>query len=341
MPAVAATNPPVLIAMVAAATERIRVGSGGVMLPNHAPLVVAEQFALLEAAHPGRIDLGIGRAPGTDPVTSYALRHGAGGVTTTRSSSSRRTSTTSLTMMSPGGAGAPGQRPDAPAARDARTPTSGADGLAARLVGLLRPARRGEGPALRLRPPLLRHAAPPRRSTLYRSAYRPSRGPPRAADLPHRQRRRRGDPGGGRPARPAQPAVDGGPAHRAAARRRSRSSRRPRRAALPEQHRALADQMLARWVVGTPDEAADAGRRARRDVRRRRGDGAPGRRRPLRYAGRPGARLARRRSGSSPTPSADRSWPARAGKGPVQHTTRGQGVADADETVSPESRWAR
>ncbi|GAA5145112.1 LLM class flavin-dependent oxidoreductase [Nocardioides marinquilinus] len=80
MPAVAATNPPVLIAMLAAATERIRLGSGGVMLPNHAPLVVAEQFALLEAAHPGRIDLGIGRAPGSDPVTSFALRHGAGGV---------------------------------------------------------------------------------------------------------------------------------------------------------------------------------------------------------------------------------------------------------------------
>jgi luciferase family oxidoreductase group 1 len=80
MPAVAATNPPLLIAMVAAATGRIRVGSGGVMLPNHAPLVVAEQFALLEAAHPGRIDLGIGRAPGSDPVTTFALRHGAGGV---------------------------------------------------------------------------------------------------------------------------------------------------------------------------------------------------------------------------------------------------------------------
>lgn len=80
MPAVAATNPAVLIAMVAGATERIRVGSGGVMLPNHAPLVVAEQFALLEAAYPGRIDLGIGRAPGSDPVTSWALRHGAGGV---------------------------------------------------------------------------------------------------------------------------------------------------------------------------------------------------------------------------------------------------------------------
>lgn len=80
MPAVAATNPPVLIGLIAGATERIRVGSGGMMLPNHAPLVVAEQFGLLEAAFPGRIDLGIGRAPGTDPVTSYALRHGAGGV---------------------------------------------------------------------------------------------------------------------------------------------------------------------------------------------------------------------------------------------------------------------
>ncbi len=78
MPSVAATNPPLLIGMVASATERIRVGSGGVMLPNHAPLVVAEQFALLEAAHPGRIDLGIGRAPGSDPVTNWALRLGSG-----------------------------------------------------------------------------------------------------------------------------------------------------------------------------------------------------------------------------------------------------------------------
>src|SRR5262245_63992762 len=81
MPAVAATSPPVVIAHLAAHTEQLRLGSGGVMLPNHAPLVVAEQFALLEAAHPGRIDLGIGRAPGTDPVTAWALRHGAGGVT--------------------------------------------------------------------------------------------------------------------------------------------------------------------------------------------------------------------------------------------------------------------
>ncbi|OMC33563.1 luciferase [Mycobacterium sp. GA-1841] len=78
MPAVAATSPPVLIAHLAAHTSQLRLGSGGVMLPNHAPLAVAEQFALLEAAHPGRIDLGIGRAPGSDPVTSMALRGAAG-----------------------------------------------------------------------------------------------------------------------------------------------------------------------------------------------------------------------------------------------------------------------
>ena len=74
MSAVASTAPPVLIAHLAASTERISVGSGGVMLPNHAPYVVAEQFAMLEALHPGRIDLGIGRAPGTDPMTMRALR---------------------------------------------------------------------------------------------------------------------------------------------------------------------------------------------------------------------------------------------------------------------------
>src|SRR5665213_3572291 len=64
MPAVASSAPAVLIAHVANATSTIRVGSGGVMLPNHAPLVIAEQFATLEALHPGRIDLGLGRAPG-------------------------------------------------------------------------------------------------------------------------------------------------------------------------------------------------------------------------------------------------------------------------------------
>ena len=74
MPAVASTAPPVLIAAAASRTHRIRVGSGGVMLPNHSPLVVAEQFAALEAIAPGRIDLGIGRAPGSDPVISQLLR---------------------------------------------------------------------------------------------------------------------------------------------------------------------------------------------------------------------------------------------------------------------------
>ncbi len=74
MPTVASTTPPVLIAHLAARTSTIRVGSGGVMLPNHPPLVVAEQFAMLEALHPGRIDLGIGRAPGTDMATAAALR---------------------------------------------------------------------------------------------------------------------------------------------------------------------------------------------------------------------------------------------------------------------------
>jgi luciferase family oxidoreductase group 1 len=74
MPAVASSAPAVLIAHVANATTTLRVGSGGVMLPNHAPIVVAEQFATLEALHPGRIDLGLGRAPGTDQVTARALR---------------------------------------------------------------------------------------------------------------------------------------------------------------------------------------------------------------------------------------------------------------------------
>jgi luciferase family oxidoreductase group 1 len=74
MPAVASTTPPVLIAAAASRTRTIRVGSGGVMLPNHSPLVVAEQFAALEAIAPGRVDLGIGRAPGSDPVITQLLR---------------------------------------------------------------------------------------------------------------------------------------------------------------------------------------------------------------------------------------------------------------------------
>jgi luciferase family oxidoreductase group 1 len=74
MPSIASSAPDIMVGQIAAATARIRVGSGGVMLPNHAPLVVAERYKVLEGLFPGRIDLGLGRAPGTDPVTSYALR---------------------------------------------------------------------------------------------------------------------------------------------------------------------------------------------------------------------------------------------------------------------------
>ncbi len=77
MPGIASSAPAVLAAHLAASTERIRIGSGGVMLPNHAPLVVAEEFGTLEGLHPGRIDLGIGRAPGTDGATAAALRRSA------------------------------------------------------------------------------------------------------------------------------------------------------------------------------------------------------------------------------------------------------------------------
>src|SRR5271167_303508 len=78
IPGLACSATPVLIGHVAAATKTIRVGSGGVMLPNHAPLVVAEQFGTLEALYPGRIDLGLGRAPGGDSQTMRALRRDLG-----------------------------------------------------------------------------------------------------------------------------------------------------------------------------------------------------------------------------------------------------------------------
>lgn len=76
MPGIASSAPAVLLAHLAQVTTTIRVGSGGVMLPNHAPLAIAEQFGMLEALHPGRVDLGLGRAPGTDGVTAAALRRG-------------------------------------------------------------------------------------------------------------------------------------------------------------------------------------------------------------------------------------------------------------------------
>src|SRR5512146_2422755 len=77
MPGVASAATSIVIAHVAAGTTTIRVGAGGIMLPNHSPLVIAEQFCTLEALHPGRIDLGLGRAPGSDFAATQALRRNA------------------------------------------------------------------------------------------------------------------------------------------------------------------------------------------------------------------------------------------------------------------------
>ena len=254
MPAVAATNPPVLIALVAGATARIRVGSGGVMLPNHAPLVVAEQFALLEAAYPGRIDLGIGRAPGSDPVTSYALRHGAGGVSDEAVTRFPEYVDNVLAMMDAGGVGLARPGPHLPAAghagRDRRCPTIWLLGL----LRLLRPAGRREGPALRLRPPLLRHGhrRGARALPLDASAPRPSWPSRRtfltvnavvAATAEEAERLalpqllamlalRTGQP------LAAQLLVE-----------------EAEKVELPDAHRDLVDAMRARWVIGAPDEA--------------------------------------------------------------------------------------
>src|SRR5881398_3246118 len=78
MPGIASAATSIVIAHVANGTSRIRVGSGGIMLPNHSPLVIAEQFGTLESLYPGRIDLGLGRAPGGDQNTARALRRGLG-----------------------------------------------------------------------------------------------------------------------------------------------------------------------------------------------------------------------------------------------------------------------
>src|SRR4051812_28239634 len=79
MPGIASAATAVVIGHVANATRTMRLGAGGIMLPNHSPLVIAEQFGTLAALHPGRIDLGIGRAPGTDQITMRALRRNLAG----------------------------------------------------------------------------------------------------------------------------------------------------------------------------------------------------------------------------------------------------------------------
>ncbi len=254
MPAVAATNPPVLAAMVAAATERIRVGSGGVMLPNHAPLVVAEQFALLEAAFPGRVDLGIGRAPGTDPVTSWALRSGAGGVDADAVDRFPDHVDAVLAMMSPDGAAlrlATGDHVLRATPRATSAPTIwllGSSDYSARLA-----ASRGL-------PYVFAHHFSGRGTAealaLYRSQYRASAEHPEPRTLltvnavvapTDEEAQRLVLPNlrsmvalrTGQPLTPAQLVED------------------VEATPLAPAHQGLADEMLRRWVVGTPARAAE------------------------------------------------------------------------------------
>ena len=252
MPAVAATNPPVLIAMVAAATRTIRVGAGGVMLPNHAPLVVAEQFALLEAAHPGRIDLGIGRAPGSDPVTSYALRHGGGGISDDAVARFPEYVDNVMAMLAPSGVGIQvGGRVQALHATPRATSTPpvwllGSSDYSARLA------------AARGLPYVFAHHFSGRGTAealaLYRSNFRPSEvlSEPRtfltvnaavAEDADAAQRL-------------VLPQLQAMVALRTGGRLEpQRLVEEAEKDPVPERHRALADEMRARWVVGTPADA--------------------------------------------------------------------------------------
>ena len=256
MPAVAATNPPLLIAMVAAATERIRVGSGGVMLPNHAPLVVAEQFALLEAAYPGRIDLGIGRAPGTDPVTSFALRHGAGGVEDDAVARFPSYVDNVVSMMSPGGVGLQVQGRMHPL-----NATPHAD-LGRRRCGCsgprtTRPGSRRSGGCPTSSPTTSPARAPPRRWTLYRSQFRPSEAlaEPRTfltVNAAVAETQEEAD-------RLALPQLEAMVALRTGGQLRAqRLVEEAEKDPVADAHVGLLEAMRRRWVIGTPDAAAAA-----------------------------------------------------------------------------------
>ena len=145
-PGLASSAPEVMIGQVAAATTRIRVGSGGIMLPNHAPLRVAETFRVLEALFPGRIDLGIGRAPGTDRVTAIALRRSVDALTADDFPQQL------LELLAYGGDGFPPDHPFRLGERRAAGRPASAD-LDPGLERLRRPGRRGAGHRVRLRPP--------------------------------------------------------------------------------------------------------------------------------------------------------------------------------------------
>jgi luciferase family oxidoreductase group 1 len=252
MPAVAATNPPVLIGLVAGATSRIRVGSGGVMLPNHAPLVVAEQFALLEAAFPGRIDLGIGRAPGSDPVTSFALRHGAGGVSDEAVTRFPEYVDNVLAMMEPAGVGLAVQGRTYPlkATPLARSvPTIwllGSSDYSARLAAekgmpyVFAHHFSGNGTAEAL--------------ALYRSRFQPSEqlAEPRTFLTVNAVVAATEEEA----ARLAQPQLQAMLALRTGGELRpQRLVEEAEKVELPQAHLDLLEQMAARWVIGAPDRA--------------------------------------------------------------------------------------
>ena len=130
MPGIASSATSVVIGYVAGGTKTIRVGSGGIMLPNHAPLVIAEQFGTLESMYPGRIDLGLGRAPGSDQTTARALRRDLA-----------RCRGRTFPSCSPSCGHSSTRRPVNARSRDARRRPARAD-LAARLQRLQRAARR-------------------------------------------------------------------------------------------------------------------------------------------------------------------------------------------------------
>ena len=224
------------------------------MLPNHAPLVVAEQFALLEAAHPGRIDLGIGRAPGTDPVTSWALRHGAGGVSDE--------AVTPVPGVRRQRAGDDGHRRRGPAVQ----------GRAARAAG--HPAAPSSVPTIWLlgssdysarlaaekgMPYVFAHhfsgSGTAEALALYRSRVPALAGARRAADLPDRERRRGARPGTRRSGWRCPSCWRWS---RCAPARRSRPQRLVEEAEkvdVPDAHRDLLYAMRARWVIDDPEGA--------------------------------------------------------------------------------------
>jgi len=252
MAAIASTNPPVVIGMLAAATSTMKVGSGGMMLPNHAPLVVAEQFALLEAAYPGRIDLGIGRAPGSDPVTSYALRHN--GPETADAQRFDEVVENVLAMLEPAGVGLQVQGRTYPLRATPQASSVpevwllGSSDYSARLAAaqglpyVFAHHFSGEGTAQIL--------------DLYRSGFRPSDRltAPKTfltvnvvvAETEEEARRL------ARPQLLAMVALRTGGELRAQV-----SVEEAERTVLAESHAALAEQMLTRWVVGTPEAALE------------------------------------------------------------------------------------